>query len=1321
MLLSQINTVARRAHHFRKRNFHDGSPLLSNQHDGALHPTPSAAEQESPPWTDNAVKLARANSQISKRTPRIRRGTQGIEATDHKRVELYPSHRSLVFEDSAKLREKQEEASAREDSVVLEAHAASRSPGFVDPSADASYERENPSAESENDTTQSASAKKELTPDERFKILSEQAHRKVYNGSIPARVIPSMLETIRSVRKLGLPDQTSGHPPENEAPKQRSRLRKSTLLLERRSLQLAKQFSVKRSDVLWRERLRARMKLPVMANGRYNQIYTEMNNADVLIIPGSTGSGKTTQVPQIIFDYHIRLGRGAFVNVLCTQPRRISATSVARRVAWERNENPGEFVGHHVRFSSVLPRSDGSILYCTSGVLWKYLQTQPDHILDTVSHVVIDEVHERSTELDLILLTLRKMLYERRQARMRFPKLVLMSATMKTHDFVKYFTQAPSGQKPLRTAVLDIPGRVHPITDFYLEDYLPELQASAHERPLDQSSEAYLKTAMEVPSQTSASNSLSMEKFSTEETEDDTLVETGDENDLANNYNTRPEQWNFESLVPASLTARVVSDVLANTDSGDILVFLPGLAEIDHIARLLEQMIANTGKKFRNSDPSVKIFRLHASIGSENDAVFDEIPYGWRRIVLATNIAETSVTLPQVKHVIDTGTKKNAQRDTATGSRGLATVWIDQQSQQQRRGRAGRTSPGNFYALYTRAKLHTFDLERQPGMLKEDLLISALNVKACVYPMDIRSTFALAPDPPPLDEVERSITMLKHLGAITNDEELTPLGRVMNSLGYDPLRAKAVLLGILFRCLEPMLIAAAAGLDLIGYSESDAGGGKYQWHFSQDTESQTIANINAYKTYKEALESGDTSSVAYLTQEWGLRLDACTELTRNADALCLGLKRLGLLPDFDMSSVSGFPATPPELNTNSHKIPLIKALLAMSIETETAVNYQPHTWLSRQGIMMTTPNFVNEFKPSLVVKGIGGRVTAPGDILSYRQGRKVGQHKKMMDDSTMITPLQAMLVSEGVSVFSNLGTIKINNTVNMKVVFRNEPHKPEWESQQKRLSLVHEFRKLIDRFQHIAFSGLESLRPKMEGESSLPSNQMTALERDKKDTLALDKDDIADLQKLKALAFGDKVAPEPREHGAAQLDRSSTTESSRYSSPQASALSLLEQGEERAPEVVRRVAAKGREMWAPGSKSQNLMPLAPRSAAAVASDKLAPSGAIESNAAQSGPDVYKSPDTPGVSSNMFWGENDMRDALINGLVEILDIDAQVEAEVLQQRREIWEKERERRNKERALALLEKEAQSWNAVSQSPKPGAWDTAGRSSTEAHRLGL
>lgn len=205
-----------------------------------------------------------------------------------------------------------------------------------------------------------------------------------------------------------------------------------------------------KTDKTLLELQRQRSELPIFK--MKTEILTTIQESSVVLIRGNTGCGKTTQVCQYILDDYISSGQGAYCNIICTQPRRISAVSVADRVANERSEELGLSTGYSVRFESALPRPYGAVMFCTVGVLLRKLEAG----LRGVSHVIVDEIHERDVNSDFLLVVLRDMVHTYPDIR-----VILMSATIDTTLFSNYFGSCP---------VVEVPGRAYPVQEYFLED-----------------------------------------------------------------------------------------------------------------------------------------------------------------------------------------------------------------------------------------------------------------------------------------------------------------------------------------------------------------------------------------------------------------------------------------------------------------------------------------------------------------------------------------------------------------------------------------------------------------------------------------------------------------------------------------------------------------------------------------------------------------------------------------------------------------------------------------------------------------------------------
>lgn len=216
----------------------------------------------------------------------------------------------------------------------------------------------------------------------------------------------------------------------------------------------------KKTDPRYIEMQRFRKKLP--SYGMQKELVNLINNHQVTVISGETGCGKTTQVTQFILDNYIERGKGSACRIVCTQPRRISAISVAERVATERAEScgNGNSTGYQIRLQSRLPRKQGSILYCTTGIILQWLQS--DSRLSSVSHIVLDEIHERNLQSDVLMTVIKDLLHFRSDL-----KVILMSATLNAEKFSEYFGNCP---------MIHIPGFTFPVVEYLLEDIIEKIR-----------------------------------------------------------------------------------------------------------------------------------------------------------------------------------------------------------------------------------------------------------------------------------------------------------------------------------------------------------------------------------------------------------------------------------------------------------------------------------------------------------------------------------------------------------------------------------------------------------------------------------------------------------------------------------------------------------------------------------------------------------------------------------------------------------------------------------------------------------------------------
>lgn len=440
----------------------------------------------------------------------------------------------------------------------------------------------------------------------------------------------------------------------------------------------------------------------------------------------------------------------------CTQPRRISALGLADRVSDERCSAVGQEVGYIIRGESKTTPNT-KITFVTTGVLLRRLQTSGGSANDVVasladvSHVIIDEVHERSLDTDFLLVLLRDVLTKRKDL-----KLILMSATLDAGVFEDYFKV--NG----KVGRVEISGRTYPVEDYYLDDVIrmTGFSGGRNGRPND---------------------------------EDEDI--SGMDSDVAAAIQSIGMRINYDLI--AQTVKEIDAELTHAKQDGGILIFLPGVVEI---SRTIDYL---------HSIPNLHALPLHASLqSSEQRRVFPHAPVGKRKIVIATNVAETSITIDDIVAVIDTGRVKETSYDPQNNMRKLEEVWASRAACKQRRGRAGRVQAGKCYKLYTRNAEMSKMMERpEPEIRRVPLEQLCLSVRAMGI-KEVGAFLASALTPPESVAVDGAMDLLGRMGAL-DGEDLTALGRHLSMIPADLRCGKLMVYGAMFECLDACVSIAA--------------------------------------------------------------------------------------------------------------------------------------------------------------------------------------------------------------------------------------------------------------------------------------------------------------------------------------------------------------------------------------------------------------------------------------------------------------------------------------------------------------------------------
>ncbi|KAF2161088.1 hypothetical protein M409DRAFT_28419 [Zasmidium cellare ATCC 36951] len=528
----------------------------------------------------------------------------------------------------------------------------------------------------------------------------------------------------------------------------------------------------------------ARIELPVVQEEQ--KIMEAIHNNSVSIVCGATGSGKTTQLPQMLLEN----GYGADGIIGITQPRRVAAVSVASRVSHELGAQYGKQVAYQVRYDSNVGFGT-KIKFMTDGILLR--EISQDFALSKYSVIVIDEAHERSVNTDILIGMLSRIVPLRHDLSKEEPKkykplkLVIMSATLRVADFLMNARLFKSTKPP----IVQAEGRQYPVT----EHFARRTQRDFVEETVRKVSRGHRK----LPPG-------SILVFLTGQDEIQTVAKKLKE-EFANS-NT-----GFVNSKRPALSARQSNDYLEKEEEGDDEsdVEITGLDDYDDAEDAEFDDVEPDPALPRKGALKAQILPLYAALPADQQMrVFKPTPEGSRSIVLATNVAETSLTIPGVRYVFDCGRSKEKRYDTATGVQEFKIDWISKASASQRMGRAGRTGPGHCYRLYSSAIYEQyFEEHTLPEILRTPIEGTVLQLKTMNVDNVVNFPF---PTPPQGEQLAQAERLLKNIGAINpSDGKVTEVGQELIHYPVNPRFGKMLLLGLRNNVLA-YTIALVAGL-----------------------------------------------------------------------------------------------------------------------------------------------------------------------------------------------------------------------------------------------------------------------------------------------------------------------------------------------------------------------------------------------------------------------------------------------------------------------------------------------------------------------------
>ncbi|KAF9044866.1 P-loop containing nucleoside triphosphate hydrolase protein [Hymenopellis radicata] len=658
---------------------------------------------------------------------------------------------------------------------------------------------------------------------------------------------------------------------------------------------LVSSFKQRQASASYQEMMVQRNQLPI---AKYRKdIIEALDRSQVLVLSGETGCGKSTQVPAFILED--QLSQGIPCKIYCTEPRRISAISLAQRVSRELGDTPNtagtlnSLVGYSIRLENNMTKNT-RLAYVTNGIALRMLEGGTGQ---GGQGTAFDEitVHERTIESDFLLIVLKSMIQVR-------------PVYVDSEKISRYFNNCPT---------LQVPGRTFPVRVNYLEDAVDLTQWTITEKsPYARRPHDNFYSGKNRPD------------WSLDISPDDS---DDDDAQRAKKATISTIKLFDERLIPYDLIIRLMEDICFghtyNPFSSAILIFMPGIGEIRRLHDILAEHVAFS------QEEEFRVYPLHSTLSNENQgAVFDIPPPGVRKIVIATNIAETGITIPDITCVIDTGKHREMRFDEKRQTSRLVETFVAKSNAAQRRGRAGRVQEGICFHLFTKFK-HDTQMVDNPLPEMMSVLSNAL-------------------DPPLVTNIQRAVTMLVEVGALTSTEEITPMGKILSALPTNVHLGKFLLTAVLLRCLDPALTIAAAlnakspFLSPMGQEEEAK---RAKVSFKLDN-SDFLTIHNAFSTWRNAsanpgyirkfcrenfLSHQNLQQIEELRQQFlGYLIDSSFISVPSSFIRELNRARYG-------RSQTRFVLVPPDLDVNSNNIALINAALAAGLYPK-IINVSPN-------------------------------------------------------------------------------------------------------------------------------------------------------------------------------------------------------------------------------------------------------------------------------------------------------------------------------------------------------------------------------------------